>query len=175
VNHPLTYSILTLIVGLAMHCQPVEADAYTEQEILIARVAVNESTWSESDVAAVAYARALYSPSELRASHRRALAVGRTDSRRWIESLDASLSMPAGWPEHLVPWETRGRAGWSRTLEIVHDVVSGRVVPCDARPSTWGGNRVDAARIARMTANGWRVVRCEGRTSNVFLRQGGER
>lgn len=170
---PFLLALLTFAWGvLADQCgPPVFAQAYTEQEVLIARLAVNEGSFREADVAAVAYARALYSPAELRASHRRALAVGRTDSRRWIESLDASLARPDGWPGHLVPWETRGRIGWERTLRIVHGVVSGRVVPCNERPSTWGGRHVDAARIARMTANGWRVVRC-GASANTFLRRG---
>lgn len=150
---------------------PAHAQVYSEQEILIARLAVNEATWREADVAAIAYARALYSPAELRNAHRRALAVGRTDSRRWIETLGPDLTRPTGWPEHLVPWETRGRVGWERTLRIVHDVVSGRVVPCGgARPSTWGGT-MDRARIERMTANGWRVVSC-GQVANTYLRRG---
>lgn len=150
---------------------PAHAQVYSEQEVLIARLAVNEATWREADVAAIAYARALYSPAELRNAHRRALAVGRTDSRRWIETLGPDLARPTGWPEHLVPWETRGRVGWERTLRIVHDVVSGRVVPCGgARPSTWGGT-MDRARIERMTANGWRVVSC-GQVANTYLRRG---
>lgn len=151
---------------------PAHAQVYSEQEVLIARLAVNEATWREADVAAIAYARALYSPAELRNAHRRALAVGRTDSRRWIETLGPDLARPAGWPEHLVPWETRGRVGWERTLRIVHDVVSGRVVPCSSRPSQWGGRRVDATHIQRLLDRGFVEVRCNGITSNLFLRRG---
>lgn len=171
---PLAISIALFVWAASLErCTPSPASAqtYSEQEILIARLAVNEATWREADVAAIAYARALYSPAELRNAHRRALAVGRTDSRRWIETLGPDLARPAGWPEHLVPWETRGRIGWERTLHIVHDVVSGRVVPCSGvRPSTWGGT-MDRARIERMTANGWRVVSC-GQVANTYLRRG---
>ena len=169
--HPLHLAIATLLLGVIADCShPAHADTYTEQDVLLARLAVNEGSFRPADVAAIAYARALYSPDQLRSAHRRALAVGRTDSRRWIEGLSTSLSRPDGWPEHLVPWDTRGRAGWERTLSTVHDVVSGRVVPCEARPSVWGGT-MDRMRLARMTANGWRVVRC-GATSNVFIRRG---
>lgn len=169
---PLLLALLTFAWGvLCDQCSPVHADTYTEHEVLIARLAVNEGSFREADVAAIAYARAPYSVDQLRAMHHRALAVGRTDSRRWIETLNASLARPDGWPEDRVPWETRGRAGWQRTLDVVHDVVSGRVTPCDVRPSTWGGRTLDAARIARMTANGWRVARC-GSTANAYLRRG---
>jgi hypothetical protein len=168
----LALAALTFLYGVtADQCSPSHAQAYTEHEVAIAQLAVNEGSFREADIAAIAYARAPYSVEQLRTMHRRALAVGRTDSRRWIEHLDATLARPDGWPEHLVPWETRGRDGWERTLRTVHDVVSGRVVPCDVRPSTWGGRTLDATRIARMTANGWQLARC-GATANAFLRRG---
>ena len=168
--HPMHIAVITFVIGATMRaCSPAYADTYTEQEVLIARLAVNEGSFRPADVAAIAYARARYTPDELRAAHPRALAVGRTDSRRWIEGLDASLARPDGWPEHLVPWDGRGRAGWSQTLATVHDVVSGRVVPCDARPQVWGGRRVDARHLARRLSQGYREVRCDGATANSFL------
>ena len=168
--HPIHIAVWTFIVGATMRaCSPAYADGYTEHEVLLARLAVNEGSFRDSDVAAIAYARARYSPDELRAAHHRALATGRTDSRRWIEGLDASLRRPNGWPEHLVPWETRGRAGWERTLATVHRVVALRYEPCDSRPQVWGGRAIDRRHLDRRLAQGFREVRCDGATANAFL------
>lgn len=175
--HAIHAAILTFLYGLAVdQCSAnpaiAIADGYSARVVAVAKIAVNEGSFRDADHAAIAYSRSPYTVEQLGTMHRRALAVGRTDSRRWIEGLSADLSRPDGWPEHLVPWETRGRQGWERTLSTVRDVLDGRRVPCDERPSAWGGRHVDAARIARMTANGWHVVRCDGQTANVFLARG---
>ena len=166
---PLLLALLTFAWGvLCDQCSPVHADAYTEHEVALGRLCVNEASAAINDCVAIVEARGSRSLDELRDMHPRALAAHRVDGRRWIAGLSATLERPDGWPEERVPWETRGRAGWERTLEAVRDTLAGRRSVCTSAPQFWGGPDVDADRIARHLARG-AVVVCSG-TRNVFLR-----
>jgi hypothetical protein len=166
---PLLLALLTFAWGVTLdHCAPVQADTWTEHEVALGRLCVNEASSSLPDCVAIVEARGSRTVEQLRAMHPRALAPSRTDGRRWIAGLSADLSRPDGWPEHLVPWDTRGRAGWERTLDAVRDTLAGRRSQCTSAPSIWGGPVVDSDRIARHLARGAQVV-CHG-TRNVFLR-----
>lgn len=149
------------------------APDYTEREVLVARLAVNEASWRLPDAEAIAYARATWTVDRLRAGHRRALAPVRTDARAWISDLHPDAHEPAGWPAHL-EWQGRHRDSWLAVLATVRRVLDGRVpAHCDTRPQTWGGRQVDQARIRTILTNGGREV-CSG-TRNAFLRFGGGR
>ena len=171
-NHPLTYAALTFIVGLLAQCD-ANADTWTDHEVALGRLCVNEGSSSVPDCIAIVESRGSRTVVELQAMHPRALAPVRTDGRRWIAGLSADLSRPDGWPEASVPWDTRGRAGWTRTLETVRGTLAGRLSVCTETPQTWGGRRVDAERLARHMARGAREV-CSG-TQNSFIRFGGSR
>jgi len=168
IDHWIALVAVVLIVGVN-DC--ASAQDWTDHEVAVARLAVNEGTFRESDTIAIAEARGHYSLEELRAAHRRALAPVRTDSRRWIADLSGDLHRPDGWPESLVPWETRGRLLWLRTLSIVRETIAGRRSVCSERPSVWGSPRLDRARLDRILARGGRVV-CRG-TVNSFVVFGG--
>lgn len=169
IDHWIALVAVILIVGVN-DC--ASAQDWTDHEVAVARIAVNEATFRESDTIAIAEARGHYSLEELRAAHRRALAPVRTDSRRWIADLSGDLHRPDGWPESLVPWETRGRLLWLRTLSIVRATLRGERRCSGGVPSIWGGRRVDATRIRERLAEGWIVVDC-GPTANVYMRRGG--
>lgn len=164
---PIALAAIAIVIGAECAAR---ADEWTAQEVAIARLCVNEATWSGDDCAAITEARGRYSVPELRQMHRRALAEVRTDGRRWIAGLDAAGSMPDGWPESDVPWETSGRPAWLRTLATVRRTLAGGRV-CSARPSIWGGASLDAPAISRREAEGYVRVNC-GTTRNVFMRRG---
>lgn len=170
--HPIHLAILTFVIGLTLdQCpphRPAHADSWTDHEVALGRLCVNEASASIPDCIAIVQARGSRTVDELRSMHPRALASVRTDGRRWIAGLSADLSRPDGWPEDAVPWETRGRAGWTRTLDAVRDTLAGRRSVCTEAPSVWGGRDVDADRIARHLARG-AVEVCSG-TRNAFLR-----
>lgn len=169
-HHPLPLAVLVFLVGLAAHeCEPVHADAWTDHEVALARICVSEATWGEADCRAIVHARGRYDVATLRRMHPRALASVRTDARRWIAGLDASLTEPAGWPV-AVPWESRGRDAWVRVLGLVRESMRGPGA-CSEAPHVWGGRAIDADRIARLEARGFVRVDC-GVTRNVFLRRG---
>ena len=145
---------------------------YTEREVLIARLAVNEASWRIADAEAIAYARQTWTVDRLRAGHRRALATVRTDARRWIADLHPDGHEPDGWPTHL-DWDQH-RPRWLAVLEAVRRVLDGRVpAHCMSRPAVWGGPDVDQARIRIILTDGGRQV-CTG-TRNTFLRLGRRR
>ncbi len=160
-----------LVLALVCVNDCASAQDWTEHEVTVARLAVNEATFRTADAAAIAEARGRYTVDELRAMHPRALAPVRTDSRRWIADLSADAHRPDGWPESLVPWETRGRLLWLSVLRTVRETIAGRRA-CSSRPSIWGGRRVDEAHIRRRLADGYEIVRC-GQTGNVYMRRGG--
>lgn len=143
---------------------------YTEHEVTLAKIACNEASFRVADTVAITQARGRYSVDELRRMHPRALASGRTDSRRWIETLSADAHRPDGWPEHLVPWETRGKLLWLTTLATVRATLRGERSCAGGQASVWGGRRIDAARIQRLIERGYEVVDC-GPTLNSYLRR----
>lgn len=146
---------------------------WTPLEVALGKIAVNEESFREAGASAIAQARGHYSLEQLQSMHRRALAVGRTDSRRWIEGLNADATMPEGWPEERVPWATRGRPAWLRTLAAIRATNAGEMSTCARRPQVWGGT-MDSAGIARLVARGARVVPCPG-AANTYLEWGAAR
>lgn len=163
-------------LGCALNATLAEGQGaadYTEREILVARLAVNEGSWRERDAAAIAYARATWTVARLRSGHRRALAPVRTDARRWIADLHPDGHEPEGWPAHL-DWEQH-RPRWLAVLETVRGVLDGRVPDhcATGRPQSWAGPIVDRERLARVLASGGRIV-CTG-TVNVFVQFGRRR
>lgn len=148
-------------------------DAWTEHEILLGRLAVNEATGRVADTIAIVEARGHYSDDELREMHPRALAPVRVDGRRWIAGLDGSMARPDGWPEARVPWETVGRERWRAVLVLVRATLRGERSVCASRPSVWGSRTLDAERLRRIYARGGREV-CMG-TLNAFVIFGGRR
>ena len=86
--------IVLILVGLHP-CDPVHAQEWTEHEVALAKLCANEATFRDVDCVAITEARGRYTVAELRSMHRRAFAVGRTDSRRWIETLNADATMPS--------------------------------------------------------------------------------
>jgi len=162
--------IVMILVGLHP-CDPVHAQDWTDREVALAKLCANEATFREIDCVAITEARGRYTVIELRSMHRRAFAVGRTDSRRWIETLNADATMPIGWPERLVPWESRGKALWLNTLRTVRATLRGERHACGGQtPSIWGG-KIDAAHIRRRIEQGWVVLACPG-AANTFMRRG---
>lgn len=164
--------ILAGALGLAGECGEASAHEYGPDVVAVARLAVNEASFSPSDDAtAIALVvsrnarRAGLSPAAyVERYHRR---IGST--RAWVAELDASFERPASWPESAVPWDEVGREKWARVLANVDAALAGRArIRCEA--STWGSPVVDAERLARMTAAGWELVPC-GATRNVFVRR----
>lgn len=173
-NHPLTYALATFLVGLAMQCNPVEAQEYTDHEVALGKLCWNEASTNRNDCIAIVEARGRLSLTELQAMHRRALAPVRTDGRRWIAGLSGDVgAMPDGWPEDRVPWATRGVAMWSAVLETVRATLRGELSVCSEAAQAWGSRTLDADRLARIFARGGREV-CRG-TVNQFVRFGGAR
>jgi hypothetical protein len=170
---PLHLALFAFAVGVFAQCAPVEADAYTEQEVALGKLCWNEASTNRNDCIAIVESRGHLTLPELQAMHRRALAPVRTDGRRWISGLSADISRsPEHWPEDRVPWNPRGAAMWSTVLETVRATLRGELSVCSETPSVWGGP-MDRERIDRILARGGRVV-CTG-TRNVFLRFGGGR
>lgn len=169
-GHPLPLAVLVFLVGFAADmCQPAHADSWTEHEVMLARICVNEASFRDADCRAIVEARGRYDVATLRRMHPRALASSRTDARPWIAHLDASGAMPAGWPEARVSWQERGLPAWVRILSTVRETMRTGGA-CDARPQVWGGRSIDAERIARLEARGYVRVDC-GDTRNVYLRR----
>lgn len=150
----------------------VRAQEWSEQEVLLARLAINEATGRVADTIAITQARAHASVDDLRRMHPRALAPVRTDARRWIADLDGDAHRPEHWPEARYPWD-RWRPLWIRTLTTVRATLRGEMSVCSESPQAWGSRHLDAERLARIYARGGREV-CTG-TLNAFVRFGGGR
>jgi hypothetical protein len=171
-------AICVLAAALAMHqCEPAPAYAQAaDASLLLAKVCVNEAGFdgiADCDaIAAIsirqARLRGMPLGAYLQARFRRALApVDARRNRPWIAGLQRNHRAPAHWPHQSQPWSARS-ASWRALLARTDDVVAGRVtVECNAQ--TWGSPVYDAKNIARILANGGRVVPC-GRTRNQFLR-----
>lgn len=170
-DHPVALAAFIFVLGVGSWCapSPSNADAWTDHEVALGRLCWNESG-SRADCIAIVEARGRYSVEALRRMHPRALGDERSDARRWIAGLDASMQRPAHWPEELVPWETRGLARWTKILETVRATLRGELSVCSERPHVWGSRTLDADRLARIHARGGREV-CQG-TQNAFVRFG---
>lgn len=161
--------LATIAILLSTLFARVRADEWTEQEVLLARLAVNEASGRVTDTIAITLARASKTPAELRRMHPRALNPHRTDSRRWIAGLDGDMGMPVGWPADTVPWST-GERLWMRTLLTVRETLRGEHRCADGVPLIWAG-RMDQEHLARRLAQGMVIVDC-GATANTYLRRG---
>jgi hypothetical protein len=159
--------VLTLVTW--NECGMAGAQDWTEHEVTLGRLIVNEASFREADAVAITSARARYTVDQLRAMHVRALAPVRTDSRRWIADLSADAHRPDGWPESLVPWETRGKGLWLNTLRTVRETLAGHRRCSGGVPSIWGGT-MDAAHIRRRIEQGYVVVTCSN-AANTYLRR----
>lgn len=176
---PLPRSILAmyaLCVALACitqcrACSSARADAWTADEVAVARLCASEASLASrtDDCRAIAgivarhSARAGITPAQYVATrHTRHTRAGHP--RAWIAELSGDMSRPPSWPEQAVPWAARVD-DWAWTLGQARE---GLTAPRRCHAVTWGGPVVDDHRIARMTSAGWRIVDC-GRTANVFL------
>lgn len=158
-------------VGLNEGASTARADAWTDEEVAVARHCVSERSFAESDdCRVVAWI-------DRRNAERRGISVGewmerahrnhlRSPSRPWLAELDASGRRPPSWPEGL-PWEG-ARDDWFRTLAVVREVLSGGSHGCNGTPLVWGSPRFDRGRLDRWYARGYRRLHC-GRTRNEFV------
>lgn len=147
------------------------ADAWTAEEVSVARHCVSERSFADSDDCRV------IAWIDQRNAERRGLTIGqwmaqghsthlRSPSRPWIAELDATGRKPPSWPEGR-PWEA-AREEWFRTLAVVRGVLNGRSHGCNGTPLVWGSPRFDRNRLDRWYARGYRRLRC-GRTRNEFV------
>ena len=172
VRSPLGVALLFFMVCCG-ECS-ARSDAWTADEVALARLVVSEASFSATDdvrpiawiVSHGARRRGMSIERYVATVHHRHT---RNERRPWLAGLDASMQQPAGWPES-VSWPERGAPAWTRRLEAVRAALADDAHGCSAPPSTWGGT-IDLARIHRMEAAGWVRVRC-GRTANFFLARG---
>jgi len=89
--------------------------------------------------------------------------------RPWLAGMNGRLTMPAGWPNDQIPWDTRGRAAWVEVLEFVRRVLRGQEGHgcVNATPVTWGGTMDDDG-VAEWVRRGYRVLSC-GHTANRII------
>jgi hypothetical protein len=172
---PLHLALFAFAVGVFAQCAPVEADAWTPDEVGAARHCISEASGAmTNDCRVIVWidqqnaARRGVSVAEFIATqhHRHT----RSASRPWLAGLDASMSEPEGWPVS-VSWAGRGRPAWEAALLVARGVLRGdEGHGCDANPLVWGGPGPDRERLDRMLSNGWVRVDC-GETRNWFLRR----
>jgi hypothetical protein len=174
---PLSCAVMTFVLGVAVHsCEPAHADAWTADEVAVARLTVSEASFASSDDARVitwivahnAARRGVSIAEYVATVHHRHT---RSESRPWLAGLDASMLKPQGWPDHLVLWEGRGVDAWTQRLVDVRRFLAEDAHGCDRAPSTWGGRTIDRDAIARLMARGYEPVRC-GDTRNAYFRRG---
>lgn len=166
--------------------------------VMLARLCVNEATWSTSDCAVIAHIRVrsarssgedlvehltrLHGDGRLRdgvPDPRAALRSNRAsepredDTRPWIGDLNPDLRRPEHWNESVLPWSTAAPR-WATMLQISQGVIDGRVPdPCARngfRPVKWGGPVVDMDRVRAHVEAGWVPALCGG-TRNVYLQR----
>ena len=174
--HPIHVALVAFVLSAfeACHMSPSHADAWTADEVALARLVVSEASFRATDdvrpiawiVAHGARRRGMTIAQYVATVHHRHT---RNAARPWLAGLDASMQQPAGWPDS-VSWADRGAPAWERRLEAVRAALEDDAHGCSAAPSTWGGT-IDLARIHRMEAAGWVRVHC-GRTANFFLARG---
>lgn len=173
-DHPLALACFIFVLGVASWCSPApsNADAWTDDEVAIARLVVSEASFGTSDDARVITwivahnaKRRGVSPAEYVATvHHRHV---RSSKRPWLAGLDASMAEPSGWPA-TVSWADRGAPGWSARLSEVRRALAEDDHGCDAAPVTWGGPSVDRERLEYLATRGYVPRRC-GLTRNVFV------
>lgn len=161
---------------LCLQCSVPVCVLADDAGLLLARIAVSEAGFNDSDdgeaIALMSMRQARDRGMELvaflRARYKRALApASARRNRPWLAGLTRSLDAPPLWPHANQPWTAR-RGQWRDLLTRMDRVAAGRSkLTCIAH--VWGGPEVDAKRIARILANGGRIVSC-GRTRNIFLR-----
>lgn len=141
----------------------------SQDSVDLARVCVSESGFRDTnDCAAIGHllvrrAERLHITfaEMIRRYSTRAFDEQRTDRRRWIPFLSASLSEPRGWPVGL-SWE-RYRDAWEARIGLARRVLSGATAdPCPGSDH-WGG-AMDDHRVP----DSWRRAVCAGVTLNRF-------
>lgn len=175
--YPLGAAALLFVLSLAESCNHrADADAWTADEVAVARLCVSEASFSATaDCRAITWIVS-------RQAERRGVSIAeyvarqhhrhvRSEQRPWIGGLDASMERPEGWPEDQIAWEPRGVALWSRRLAEVRGYLADGQHGCSAAPAVWGGLVTDHARILRLEARGYERVDC-GVSRNAFLRRG---
>lgn len=173
----LAWALVMLCATIALHCEPIPAHAQSgDASLLLARVCVNEGGFSAlADCDAIgaisirqSRLRRMPLVAYLRARFLRALApADQRRNRTWIADLQRNEHAPIGWPHESQPWSAR-RDQWRDLLARTDAIVAGEIeLSCTAQ--TWGSEVYDREQIARILANGGRVVDC-GATRNVFLR-----
>lgn len=177
-NHPIALAIFVFVLGFASWCSPntpIHADAWTEDEVAIARLVVSEASFGTSDDARTitwivvhnARRRSL-SPAEYVATvHHRHV---RSERRPWLAGLDGTMVEPGGWPL-TVSWSERGAPAWAARLAEVRRALADDQHGCDGVPVGWGGPAIDRERLERMASLGYVPRRC-GLTRNVFVGRG---
>ena len=173
----MTKTILTTTFLIVAIFAPAiaRADEYTEDEVAAARHCLSEASGIRTDDCRVITWISLH------AAAREGVSVASfitttythhtrgTGSRPWLASMNGALTMPEGWPEASIPWETRGRPAWEQVLQFVRRVLRGREGHgcAGGTPVTWGGTMDDDG-VARWVARGFRVLTC-GRTVNRII------
>ena len=166
-----------LVIVAAVALAPSTASAHLDvarAELALARVCISEIGWEPGEECAAIHAVIVDRAERMGIPYMQALCAyasrscspGRTDARRWIAHLDASLERPDGWPASL-PW-SRYRERWAAALDLAGHVLGGRVTsPCELAPHHWGmphGIDLERARLA-----GWERVSCPG-ARNAYWR-----
>ncbi len=171
-THPITIALLVFLAccGECGHLQPTHADAWTADEVAVARLTVSESFANTDDARVITWIVA-------HGARRRGVSIAqyvatvhhrhtRNAARPWLAGLDASMQQPAGWPAS-VSWAERGAPAWTRRLEEVRRYMAEDEHGCDGQPVTWAGT-MDTPGLRRWEARGYRVLRC-GPTRNRIV------
>ena len=172
--HPIHVALVAFVLAWAESChmQPTHADAWTADEVALARLVVSEASFRDTDdvrpiawiVAHGARRRGITIAQYVATVHHRHT---RNAARPWLAGLDASMQQPAGWPAS-VSWADRGAPAWTRRLEAVRAALADGEHGCiDGSPRTWAGT-MDTPGLRRWEARGYRVLRC-GRTANRIV------
>ena len=158
-----------LVLTLLAFAVQAQSSGPEQDSVDLARVCVSESGFRDTaDCAAIGHLlvrRAdrlnITFAQMIRRYSTRAFDRRRTDRRRWIPFLSASMSEPRGWPASL-SWERYSEA-WEQRIELAESVLSGRTPdPCPGSDH-WGG-AMDDHRVP----DSWRRAQCEGETLNRF-------
>lgn len=153
------------------------AQAWTADEVALARVCTNEAGFTRDGDCAAIHAALSHHARRLGVTFEdfaktysdHAFNRGRTDGRRWIAWLEPSTARPRFWSDRAMRWET-GAALWIDRLAQARRIIAGAERHrCDGTPMHWGARYgVDLDRAGRaIEAGRWRALDCGG-TRNAF-------
>jgi hypothetical protein len=173
-SNPLTIALLVFLACCGETCyrEPAHADAWTADEVAVARLTVSESSFANTDDARVitwivahqARRRGVSIAAYVATVHHRHT---RNERRPWLAGLGPDMSEPAGWPAS-VSWPERGVPLWTGRLADVRRFIEEDRHGCESgTPVTWAGT-MDTPGLRRWEARGYRVLRC-GRTRNRMV------